>query len=70
MKWVGNEQVSFEQKPGSKERKPTTIPKKGKTKLACAFRFRIKNDDLPEKHIFAFISISNRPRDRHMCIPS
>lgn len=66
MEWVGNEQVSFQQKPGSRKRKSTATPQKGKTKLSYAFSLRIKNDDLPENRIFAFISISNLPRDTHV----
>lgn len=67
--WEMNKFLSSNNQEARKENQPQP-PKKGKTKLSCAFRFRIKNDDLPEKRIFAFISISNCPRDKHMCMPS
>lgn len=68
--WEMSKFLSSKNQEAENQRQPPPPPKKkGKTKLSCAFRLRIKND-LPEKHIFAFISISNLPRDKHMCIPS
>ena len=68
--WSGWERNNFLAKPGSRKSIATPSPPKKQNKAVYAFRLRIKNDDLPEKHIFAFISISNLPRDKHVCIPS
>lgn len=63
-----NKFLSSKNQEARKENQPQALEKAKQSCLVLSV-FVLKNDDLPEKHIFAFISISNCLGDKHMCMP-